>query len=142
MEPVTLSALLGIGTKLIDRLIPDKAKAAEAKLKLLELEQTGQLEALRAEVQLAAGQLEINKAEAASRHPWTAGWRPFIGWICGAALAYQFVLLQIIQWGMAIWAPDITPPPALDLGPLMSLLFGMLGLGTLRTYEKMKGVTK
>ena len=82
IDPVT--AMLDIGGKVIDRLWPDPVQAAQAKLELIRLQQSGDLAQI-------AGQLEINKAEAASANPFTSGWRPFVGWTCGAGFAVQFV---------------------------------------------------
>ena len=77
-----ISAALDIGGKLIDRLWPDPTQAAAAKLELLKLQQSGELQQI-------TGQLEINKVEAANPSVFVSGWRPFIGWVCGTALAYQ-----------------------------------------------------
>lgn len=130
LEPIT--AALEIGGKLIDRLWPNKAEADAAKLELFKLQQSGELAVI-------TGQLEINKAEAGSPSVFVAGWRPFIGWICGMALAYQYLgrpLLTFLTIQMGA-----TPPVLIALDDnLWQLLFGMLGLGGLRTYEKTKGV--
>jgi len=92
--------------------------------------------------ELAKGQLEVNKAEASHRSAWVAGWRPFIGWVCGVALAWHFVLSPVIIF-LAAWF-NVTLPalPTFDMGSLMTVLMGMLGLGGLRTFEKSKGLTK
>lgn len=81
-------------------------------------------------------QMEVNKAEAAHRSVWVAGWRPFVGWICGTSLAYLYIAGPALEQALG-W-----PAPALDAGPLMVILTGMLGLGGLRTWEKMRGVAK
>jgi len=128
-----ISAALGLGGKLIDRLWPDPAQADAAKLELLKLQQSGELAQI-------TGQLEINKAEAASSSLLVAGWRPFIGWICGAALAYTFIAYPLLLWATAAWWPDIKPPTLGTGDMLFELLLGMLGLGGLRTFEKVKGV--
>ncbi len=83
-------------------------------------------------------QTKINAVEAQHRTLFVAGWRPFIGWICGVALAYNFVIRDLF-----IWATQTTEaPPALQMDHLMTVLLGMLGLGGLRTYEKIKGKDK
>lgn len=87
-------------------------------------------------------QTEVNKLEANHRTIFVAGWRPFIGWVCGTALLYAFILRDLITWGMTIWAPEVQPPPALHMEQIMTVLMGMLGLGGMRTYEKYKGVAK
>lgn len=84
------------------------------------------------------GQLDTNKQEAASQKIFIAGWRPFIGWICGSGLGIQFIVNPIVTW-IAALAKHPVAFPSLDLGTLMTLLFGMLGLGAMRTYEKTNG---
>lgn len=81
-------------------------------------------------------QNEVNKIEAQHRSIFVAGWRPFIGWVCGVALLYNFILRDIIAW----LSPNIMPP-ALQMEHLLTVLLGMLGLGGLRTYEKLKDKT-
>jgi hypothetical protein len=83
-------------------------------------------------------QTKINEAEAMHRSVFVAGWRPFIGWVCGIALAYNFVLRDLIIFVMG---KDFVPP-ALQMDHLMTVLMGMLGLGAFRTYEKIKNVSK
>jgi len=83
-------------------------------------------------------QNETNKAEAASSSLFVAGWRPFIGWVCGLGLAYQFLLWPFLTWFARIMG--VEPPPVLDGNSLMSLLTGMLGLSASRSYEKLNGV--
>ena len=85
-----ISAVLEIGGKLIDKLIPDPVAKAQAQLELVKLQQSGELAVLTADTQLATGQLEVNKIEAASSNIFVSGWRPFIGWICGVGLGTQF----------------------------------------------------
>ena len=82
-------------------------------------------------------QSEINKMEAQHRSVFVAGWRPFIGWICGLALAYNFIIRDVIAWV----SPQIMPP-AIQMDQLITILLGMLGLGGLRTFEKIKDKTK
>lgn len=130
MDPVTI--LLGLGSTLIDRFFPDPAKAAEAKLELLKMQQNGELAAMTA-------QTDINKVEAANSSVFVSGWRPFIGWICGLAFAEQFLFAPVATWVATIIGHSVTFP-ALDMGTLLTLLGGMLGLGGLRTAEKINGV--
>jgi hypothetical protein len=132
IDPVT--AMLDIGGKVIDRLWPDPVQAAQAKLELFKLQQSGDLAQI-------AGQLEINKVEAASSNPFTSGWRPFVGWTCGAGFAVQFVVGPLGEWASAL-AGHPVKFPQLDLGTMMPLLFGMLGLGAYRTAEKIQGVSR
>ena len=70
-----------------------------------------------------------------------AGWRPFVGWTCGIALAYHFVLSPILAVVLVLAGID-TPMPVFEFSQLSTILMGMLGLGGLRSYEKMKGVQR
>lgn len=125
-------------TQVLDKIIPDPQAAADAKLKALELAQKGDLAALDAELRLALGQLEVNKAEATT-DMFRGGWRPAVGWVCVVGLAYQFVLQPALPWLVALFGTQVPPLPAIDNETLMVLLTGMLGLGGLRTLERVKG---
>ena len=124
-------------TSLLDKVIPDPQAKAEAQLKMLEMAQKGELAALDADMKLALGQLEVNKIEAGT-DLFRGGWRPAVGWLCAAGLAYQFLLQPILPWVVGLFGIMVTPLPAIDNETLMVLLTGMLGLGGLRTYEKVK----
>lgn len=125
-------------TQVLDKIIPDPQAAAEAKLRALELAQKGDLAALDAELRLALGQLEVNKAEATT-DMFRGGWRPAVGWVCVVGLAYQFILQPLLPWLVALFGAQVPPLPAIDNETLMVLLTGMLGLGGLRTIERVKG---
>lgn len=127
--------------KVLDRVLPDKAASEAAKLKVMELAQTGELAQLDADVKLATGQLDINKQEASNPSLFVSGWRPFIGWVCGSALATQFLVAPVATWIAGLMG-TVLAFPSLDMGTLMTLLTGMLGLGTLRTVEKIKEVAR
>jgi hypothetical protein len=86
-------------------------------------------------------QIEVNKVEAQHRTVFVAGWRPFTGWICASALAYHFIIEPILIFALATQNIQLTLP-TFDMGSLLTVLMGMLGLGGLRTYEKAKGITK
>lgn len=133
-----IDGLIGLGSKLIDRLIADPSEKAEAKYKLLELAQTGELQTLAAEVQLAKGQMDINLAEANSPSLFKGGWRPFIGWVCGIACAWNWIGLSLALFLAKLNGQVIDMAP-LSLTEMMPILLGMLGLGTLRTYERVNG---
>lgn len=128
LDPV--SAALEIGGKVIDRLWPDPAQAAAAKAQLLQMYQNGDL-----------AQLEVNKVEAASSSVFVAGWRPAIGWVCGTACAWNWIGLPVAKLALAVAGYKLALAPA-DLSEMMPVLMGMLGLGGLRTIEKINGVAR
>jgi len=97
---------------------------------------------MRLMMQPDVSQIELSKLEAQHRSIFVAGWRPFIGWVCGVALLYNFIVRDILAWILSINTPGIEPPPELAMEHLMTVLVGMLGLGGMRTYEKIKGRTK
>lgn len=88
----------------------------------------------------AQAQTEVNKIEAGSGSVFVAGWRPFIGWVCGVALAWAFIVAPMIEWAIKTWKPG-TPIPNLETDNLFELVLAMLGLGGMRTFEKMRGLT-
>jgi hypothetical protein len=130
-----LSTLIGPATELAGKFIQDKDKAAQLAHDLTTMADKHAQEALLA-------QIEVNKAEAASGSVFKGGWRPFIGWVCGAAFAYHFVLQPFILFGVAVAGVSIPELPSFDMGSLMTVMMGMLGLGGLRSYEKKQGLTK
>lgn len=121
-----LGAVADLATVAINKIWPDKSESERAQL--------------AAAVALVQGQMEVNRTEAASSSVFTSGWRPAIGWVCGAALAYTYIVYPLVMWACAIWWPAVTPPKLGNDGMLYELLLGMLGLGGLRTFEKVKGV--
>jgi hypothetical protein len=135
-----LTAIFDIGTKLIDRVIPDPAQRDAAKLEMLKVQQSGELAQLAAETDLAKAQAAINQTEAANPNLFVSGWRPFVGWVCGLGLAYAFLIKPIASPLIQKWCG--VPMEALDISTLLTLLFGMLGLGGMRTFEKMNGVAR
>ena len=92
--------------------------------------------------QPALVQSEINKVEAAHKSVFVAGWRPFIGWVCGLALLYNFVLSGIMVWALMLSRADTPPPPVLHIDVLTTILYALLGLGGMRTFEKLQGRAK
>jgi hypothetical protein len=131
-------SLSGIGevatlaTSIVDRLFPDKSQqekdAAAAQIQILTLQ-----------AQAQQGQDDINKQEAASANLFVAGWRPFVGWICGIGFLVSF-LGPLISYVVALCGKTGIVFPQLDTSILMTLLMGMLGLGGMRTYEKVSGI--
>lgn len=138
MTPI-VGDLIEAGLKVLEKVLPDPQAKAEAKLKLLELAQKGELETLAAEVQLAKGQMDINLAEANSPSLFKGGWRPFIGWVCGIACAWNWIGLSVAIFVAKLMGQAVEMEP-LSLAEMMPILLGMLGLGTLRTYERVSGV--
>jgi hypothetical protein len=130
LDPVT--AVLDIGGKLIDRMWPDPAQAATAKLELIKLQQSGDLAQM-------TGQLDINKIEAASSSTFVSGWRPAIGWVCALALLYQYLVRPLAMAVFAAVGHPLPVMPGLDEN-LWQLMMAMLGMGGLRTFEKVQGV--
>ncbi|MGX1930198.1 3TM-type holin [Flagellimonas sp. 2504JD4-2] len=85
-------------------------------------------------------QIELNKIEAKHKSLFVSGWRPFIGWVCGSALAYHFILRDLVYWFLDAVGVNVSPLPTIELGQLISILLAMLGMSGYRTYEKIKKV--
>jgi hypothetical protein len=136
MTPI-IGGVIEAGLKILDRVLPDPTQKLAAQLELLKLQQSGEFKQLEADLQLALAQTKINEIEAAAPDVFRGGWRPAAGWVCVAGLGYQFLFQPLATWsgGIQGWPP----PPVLDLGDLYGLLFGMLGLGAYRSFEKTKG---
>lgn len=142
---MAIAAFLPLIGKVVDLIIPDPNKAAEFKLRAAEMAQKGELAALDADVRLALGQLEINKAEAESASVFKGGWRPAVGWVCAIAFGYSYIVLPFMMFLVFTFgSPEVIAQlanlPRLEMGEMMPVLFGMLGLGVMRTREKEKGV--
>lgn len=144
-DPIT--AVFKVGEKLIDRMWPDPTEKARGLLALQELRQAGDLAFLEADVKLMTGQMKINEMEAMHGGNFKGGWRPFIGWVCGLALAYKFLAMPIIVSTVQIltfYTGSVPFPldllPELNWQELSVPLLGMLGLGAQRSLEKMRTV--
>jgi len=140
MSPLLIGPLADLVKSVISKIWPDPAAQAEAQLKIAIMVQNGELAQLASDTDLAKAQLAVNQVEAASDNLFVSGWRPFIGWICGAALAYKFILAPIVAFGLAIAGHPVSLP-VLDWSEMSTVLLGMLGLGAMRTTEKIKGVS-
>lgn len=132
-------ALLPILGNLMDKLFPDPAAAANAKLQIMQMAQTGELAQLDADTKMAMGQIAVNQVEASSPSLFVAGWRPFVGWICGFAFAFKFVLGPLVAMLLTAAGYPVVLP-VMDFTEMSTILLGMLGLGALRTVEKVKKV--
>jgi len=139
IDPIT--AGLEVAGKLLDKFFPNPADRAAAQQKLLEMQQTGELAHLAAETDLAKGQLAINQVEAGSQDKFVSRWRPFIGWVCGGAFAYHFVIQPLLAFLLAACGHPV-PLPSFDMDALNTVLGGLLGLGGMRTFEKVKASGK
>ena len=133
MNPLLLAPLLDIGKGIIDRLFPDPEKKAAAELELLKMTQDGDLKQI-------LGQLEINAKEAQHASIFVAGWRPFFGWAGGAGFVYATIVQPIFAWIAQVkgWPA----PPIINIDLLWVVVTGLLGIGTLRSVEKVKGAAK
>jgi len=127
MDITGIGSVADLAATVIGKLWPDKSAQEQAQL--------------AAALTLVQGQLAINQVEASSSSVFTSGWRPALGWACGAAFAWNWVGLPIASLALTLSGYPIHLSPA-DMSEMMPVLLGMLGLGGLRTYEKVKGVTK
>ena len=133
MIGVLVDKLAGPIFGLIDDLFTTDEERANAKQRLAELAQEGRL-------QETLAQIKVNLKEAEHKSIFVAGWRPFVGWTCGLAFAYSFIIQPFMVFFAVAFGVDMSQLPELDLGTMLPILAGMLGLGYLRTREKEKGV--
>ena len=138
---MSLSLLISPIAKIIDKLIPDKEAASKAKLELIRLEQEGELAELSAMVEMNKAQAEVNKQEAAHKSLFVAGWRPALGWTCAIGIFWQFVGHPLASFGLSL-ADVQAELPSINTESLFELVLAMLGMGGLRTYEKLKGISR
>ena len=124
-----ISVLLKGAKGLISEFHMDPAEKAKLQIKLMEVEHA-----------MDKAQIEVNQQEASHPNWFVAGWRPFVGWTCGVGLGYQVLLQPLLSWGTSV--ADLPTPPPIDPALLTTVLMGMLGLGGIRAYEKMKGVAR
>lgn len=130
LDPIT--AVMNVAGSVIDRIWPDPAQAAQAKLQLMQLQQSGELAQL-------TGQMDIDKAEAESTDK-LQHWRGGLGWVCTSAYFYHFVVHPLAGGILTIVGHPVVLP-TLDVSELTTLTMGMLGLGGLHVAERIKGVS-
>ena len=131
LQSILAGGLLSLGEAIVRRVWTDPAEQQQALLALRKLEQDGEL-----------AQLAVNLVEARHESLFVAGWRPFVGWVCGLSFGYTFVLQPFMAFIAVAFGADLAPLPQLDIGMMIPVLMGMLGLGWLRTQEKKEGVNK
>lgn len=135
---MSITAFIPIIGSILDKIMPDKQASEEAKLKLADLAQKGSLAELDAMVALTKAQTDTNIAEANSGDKFRGGWRPAIGYVCAASLAYNYIGYPALLWASAIWWPGHSIPPSPVDDHMWELIMGMLGLGFARSWEKRK----
>lgn len=123
LDPLT--GAFELGGKVLDKLFPDPEKRQEAQLRLVELQQSGEL-----------AQISVNQEEARHENLFVAGWRPFVGWVCGIAFCYHLIIQPLIAFFALLYGHDVKYP-VFDERLLADTLYGLLGIGSLRTVEKM-----
>ena len=135
---MAVSDAVEVGLKLIDKWFQSPAEKDAAKAKLLDMQQAGEFKTYDLLAASDKGQTDINVEEAKSDSLFKSGWRPAIGWTCAGGLFYQLLIRPIGTWvAKNLWGWE--PMPSLEMDTLLTLLFGMLGLGAYRTIEKVKG---
>lgn len=127
MDATRVGAVANLATSVIGRLWPDKSEQERAQM--------------AAALTIVQGQLDANRVEAASPSSFTSGWRPAIGWVCGAALGMQYIARPLVAWVGIVTGHPLPELPGID-DNLWELMLGLLGLGGLRTFEKTRGVAK
>lgn len=134
-----IGAVFDLGGKVIDRLWPDPLQRDRAKLEMLRLQQEGAFKELELSMANATAQLQVNTEEAKNSNVFVSGWRPAVGWVCVSACAWNWIGLPVVSIILKLSGHDIPLAPA-DLSEMLPVLAGMLGLGWMRTHEKVKGV--
>jgi hypothetical protein len=134
MIPAILTALVPALGTLVDRLIPDRAAAELAKADM-------EAALVKAANDAALAQVEVNKIEAGHGSVFVAGWRPSIGWVCAAGLAWAFVVAPVASWALMVLGIR-AELPTIQFDHLFELVLAMLGIGGLRTFEKLRGVAR
>ena len=134
LDALGIGAIADLAKDLVSRFFPDKTETEKAQMSLI-------LVTMQNQMAMNQGQMDINKVEAASPNFFVSGWRPWVGWVCGSACAWNWIGLPVANFLMAAFKHPLAVAPA-DLTQMLPLLLGMLGMGALRTYEKTQGVSK
>lgn len=132
MSITGIGEIANFATDLVNKFWPDKTQAEKDQLAL-------QVQQMTIAANLTQGQIDVNKAEASNQSIFVAGWRPFVGWVCGAAFGWTFVIGPLLSFTLSAFKMSVTLPQ-LDLSQLSPVLMGMLGLGVMRTVEKVNGL--
>ena len=134
-----MTNIVSAGLDLVDTFI---SKFVKDKDLVVQLKASARSEEFQGQIKLLAGQMEINKIEASSSSMFVAGWRPYVGWVCGIALTYTYVLYPILQFIVAVTMENPPVLPEVEAISLMPILMGMLGLGAMRSHDKKHGVSR
>lgn len=135
--PAWLAPFLGFLQPILDRVLPDKGKQAELQQQLALAAIAAEGDRLKADMQIALAQTEINKIDAASSDKFQSRWRPAVGWVCVSALCWQYIAWPVLTWASSNFA--WVAPPRLDMADILAILPALLGIGAFRSFDKMKG---
>jgi hypothetical protein len=132
MSITGIGEIANLASSIVSKIWPDASQAQKDALTL-------ELAQMQAQTAADAAQTSVDQAEAGNTSVFVAGWRPFIGWVCGSAFAWTFIVAPMVTYGAALAGHPLSLP-ALDLSQLSPVLMGMLGLGAMRTVEKVHGI--
>jgi len=133
-----LDDAIGAALRIVDKIIPDPQAKAAAALEAVKLKQAGDFKEIDAAIAALQMQSDVNKIQAGSDRLFIAGPRPFIMWICGFAMGAKYFVVPVMAWMSPVFGWPL--PPEMDFTELWPILIGMLGIGGMRSYEKIKGV--
>jgi len=139
MDLTGLGSIFDFGSKVLDKIFPDPAKAQEAKIELFKLQQNGELAKLASDTELLKAQIDVNKIDAGSSDKFVSRGRPFVIWVCGVAFAYATILEPLARFGCMVFLHYSGAFPLIDTTVTLQALFGLLGLSAMRSYDKKQG---
>jgi hypothetical protein len=144
MDITGISSIFDLGSKILERFVPDPAQKAAAALELFKAQQAGEFKEADIQLQLLTAQTDINKIEAANLNTFVSGWRPAIGWVCAMSLFTYYVpycIVSTVIWAHQCWITNaLVQRPDLGIADLLGLVAAMLGIAGMRTAEKFRGV--